>query len=160
MVGLMANSTKTKAGRAAARARMLDAERAARERLRLNTEDLALVFSARERAEKVGEWVEAEVEKVKARAAAKRSGEERAAGAALQAMRDRGMSVKDLAAMADLAGAEVQRLMRLAAEPPAASNAAPQTAEESAAGGGVATEPGPPGVEPVGRADDQAATSS
>ncbi len=138
----MANSTKTKAARAAARARLLDAERAARERLRLNMEDLALVFSARERAEKVSEWIDAEVEKIKAKAAARREAEDREAGSALQAMRGRGMALKELAAMAGISVAEAQRLMRLADE---SAGAGVPAADAPAAG----DEPASPAAAPA-----------
>ena len=138
----MANSTKTKVARAAARARLLDAERAARERLRLNMEDLALVFSARERAEKVSEWIDAEVEKIKAKAAARREAEDREAGSALQAMRGRGMALKELAAMAGISVAEAQRLMRLADE---SAGAGVPAADAPAAG----DEPASPAAAPA-----------
>lgn len=102
-----------------ARARLLEvqaaaaAERVARERQ--NIEDLAMFMVSTAKADGVDEWLDAQIEKVREQAAARRLKFRGEAGKALQAMRFRGETVSGIAAQAGITPARVREYLKLVA---------------------------------------------
>src|SRR5512139_1088122 len=96
----MANAATTKAARRAAREAAVAAQEELARRTRANMEDLAVFFSARERAESVDVWLAERVATLQAQADARRDEHRRRCAAALRSMRDRGQHVAEIARMA------------------------------------------------------------
>lgn len=117
----MANAATTKAARRAAREAAVAAQEELARRTRANMEDLALFFSARERADAVDAWLAERVATLQAHAAARRDEHQRQCGAALRSMRERGQTVREIAAMAGLADKAVRDLIRAADTSPQVS---------------------------------------
>ena len=117
----MANAATTKAARRAARAAAVAAQEELARRTRANMEDLAVFFSARERADSVDEWLAGRVAVLQAQAARRRDGHRRQCGIALRAMRDRGESLRDIARMAGVGEKAVRDLIRAAGASSSAS---------------------------------------
>jgi len=113
-VVVVASGTTTKAARRAARAAAVAAQEELARRTRANMEDLALFFSARERADAVDEWLAERAAALQAQAARRRDGHRRQCGIALRAMRDRGESLRDVARMAGVGEKAVRDLIRAA----------------------------------------------
>jgi hypothetical protein len=110
----MASGATTKAARRAARAAAVAAQEELARRTRANMEDLAVFFSARERADSVEEWLAERVGALQSQAAQRRDGHRRQCGIALRSMRDRGESVRDIARMAGVEEKVVRDLIRAA----------------------------------------------
>jgi hypothetical protein len=110
----MASGATTKAARRAARAAAVAAQEELARRTRANMEDLAVFFSARERADAVDAWLTERVAALQAQAARRRDGHRRQCGIALRAMRDRGESVGGIARMAGTGEKAVRDLIRAA----------------------------------------------
>jgi hypothetical protein len=119
--GPMANAATTKAARRAAREAAVAAQEELARRTRANMEDLAVFFSARERADSVDQWLAERVAVLQSQAVARRDEHRRRCGLALRSMRDRGQSVREIAAMAGLGEKAVRDLIQMAT----ASNGAP-----------------------------------
>jgi hypothetical protein len=117
----MANAATTKAARRAAREAAVAAQVELARRTRANMEDLAVFFSARERAESVDEWLAERVAALQAQAARRRDGHRRQCGVALRSMRDRGESLRDIARMAGVGEKAVRDLIRAAGTASSAS---------------------------------------
>jgi hypothetical protein len=113
-VVVVASGATTKAARRAARAAAVAAQEELARRTRANMEDLAVFFSARERADAVDEWLAERVAALHAQAAQRRDGHRRQCGIALGAMRDRGESLRDVARMAGVGEKSVRELIRAA----------------------------------------------
>jgi hypothetical protein len=113
-VVVVASGATTKAARRAARAAAVAAQEALARRTRANMEDLAVFFSARERADSVDEWLAERVAALQAQAAQRRDGHRRQCGIALRSMRDRGESLRDIARMAGVGEQAVRDLIRAA----------------------------------------------
>ena len=103
----MGNSSTPKANRRAAREAV---HAGLAERARANAEDLAKFLTARDRAEGVAEALRKRLGAVQAQANARHERELLQQGTALQAMRDRG---EDLAEIARLAGIDVKTVREL-----------------------------------------------
>src|SRR5438874_10619192 len=112
----MASAATTKAARRAAGAAAVAAQAELARRTRANMEDLAVFFSARERAESVDDWLAERVAVLQSQAGERRDEHRRQCGIALRSMRDRGQSVREIAAMAGIGEKLVRELIR-AAEP-------------------------------------------
>ncbi|MBY0443552.1 MAG: hypothetical protein K2Q25_15700 [Mycobacteriaceae bacterium] len=124
----MGNKAITKGARRAAREAAVAAQEELARRTRANVADLAVFFSARERADAVDEWL-AERQQALWDQATQRRGEQRVqCGQALRSMRDRGENVREIARMTGVAEKNVRELIR---EADAAANAAPSVPEES-----------------------------
>jgi hypothetical protein len=117
----MASGATTKAARRAAREAAVAAQQELARRTRANMEDLAVFFSARERADAVDEWLAERVAALQAQAAQRRDGHRRQCGIALRSMRDRGESLRDVARMAGVGEKAVRDLIRAAGASPSAS---------------------------------------
>ena len=113
-VVVVASGATTKAARRAARAAAVAAQEELARRTRANMEDLAVFFSARERADSVDEWLAERVAALRAQAAQRRDGHRRQCGIALRSMRDRGESLRDVARMAGVGEKAVRELIRAA----------------------------------------------
>jgi hypothetical protein len=121
----MASAT-TKAARRAARAAAVAAQEELARRTRANMEDLAVFFSAHERADSVEGWLAERVAALQAQAAQRREGHHRQCGIALRSMRDRGESLRDIARMAGVGEKVVRDLIRAAG-----ATSSPVTAPEA-----------------------------
>jgi hypothetical protein len=110
----MANAATTKAARRAAREVAVAAQAELARRTRANMEDLAVFFSARERAESVDGWLAERVAVLQSQAGQRRDAHRRQCGIALRSMRDRGQSVREIAGMAGIGEKEVRELLRVA----------------------------------------------
>jgi hypothetical protein len=136
----MANAATTKAARRAARAAAVAAQEELARRTRANMEDLAVFFSARERADSVDEWLAERMAVLRAQAAGRRDGHRRQCGIALRAMRDRGESLRDIARMAGVGEKAVRDLIRAAADSSSASASDQPLSEDLSMGrGGLQT---------------------
>ena len=113
----MTSSATTKTARRAAREATIAAQEEIGRRTRANMDDLAVFFSARQRADAVDDWLTERVEALRVQAEARRADQRRQCGAALGAMRDRGESVRDIARMADISDKAVRELIRAAGHP-------------------------------------------
>jgi hypothetical protein len=113
-VVVVANGATTKAARRAARAAAVAAQEELARRTRANMEDLAVFFSAREHADSVDDWLAERVAALQAQAAQRRDGHRRQCGIALRSMRDRGQTVREIAAMTGVAEKAVRDLIRAA----------------------------------------------
>lgn len=135
-MGAMANTTISKHARQAARkaAAAAAAELAARNRA--NVEDLATFFNAHERADGVDEWLAERQAALQEQARQRRSGFVRDGGLALRAMRDRGESLREIAAMTGLTEKKVRDAIRDAEAivPVSDAESSPQTVEVAAPG--------------------------
>jgi hypothetical protein len=120
-VVVVASGATTKAARRAARVAAVAAQEELARRTRANMEDLAVFFSARERADAVDEWLAERVAALQAQAAQRRDGHRLQCGIALRSMRDRGQSVREIAAMAGVGEKAVRDLIRAAAASSSAS---------------------------------------
>jgi hypothetical protein len=120
-VVVVASGATTKAARRAARAAAVAAQEELARRTRANMEDLAVFFSARERADSVDMWLAERAAALQAQAAQRRDGHRRQCGIALRAMRDRGESLRDIARMAGVGEKAARDLIRAADTPPSAS---------------------------------------
>jgi hypothetical protein len=120
VVGVASGAT-TKAARRAARAAAVAAQEELARRTRANMEDLAVFFSSRERADSVDEWLAERVAALQAQAAQRRDGHRRQCGIAFRSMRDRGQSVREIAAMAGVGEKAVRDLIRAAGATSSAS---------------------------------------
>jgi hypothetical protein len=110
----MASGATTNAARRAARAAAVAAQEELARRTRANMEDLALFFSARERVDKVDEWLAERMGGLQDQAAQRRAEQYRLCGAALRSMRDRGESLRDVARMTGVGEKVVRELIRAA----------------------------------------------
>jgi ABC-type hemin transport system substrate-binding protein len=110
----MANAATTKAARRAAREAAVAAQEELARRTRANMEDLAVVFSARERAEAVDEWLAQRVAALQAQAERRRDEHRTRCGIALRSMRDRGQSLAEIARMAGIGEKAARDLIRMA----------------------------------------------
>src|SRR5262245_36974093 len=88
----MASGATTKAARKAAREATVAAQEEIAQRTRANMEDLALFFSARQRADAVDDWLQERVQPLREQADQRRADQLRQCGVALRTMRDRGES--------------------------------------------------------------------
>jgi hypothetical protein len=120
-VVVVASGATTKAARRAARAAAVAAQEELARRTRANMEDLAVFFSARERADAVDEWLAERVAALQAQAARRRDEHRRQCGIALRSMRDRGESMGDIARMAGVGEKAVRELIRAAGTTSSAS---------------------------------------
>lgn len=135
--------SKSKSAVRAAREAVKAAQRDVLERARRNGDDLAVFFSSQERLAGVDEWVETKIAGVRAQAEGKRADHRRAAGTALAALRDRGETIRDIAALTGIGEKAVRELIRYAEATPAdgedraygAAQAHEAAAEESIAVG-------------------------
>jgi hypothetical protein len=132
----MANAGTTMAARRAARAAAVAAQEELARRTRDNMEDLAVFFSARERAESVEVWLAERISALQAQAAQRREEHRHLCGIALRSMRDRGQSVREIAAMAGVGEKAVREFLRFAETDSAAANG---VEIREAVGGGVDT---------------------
>jgi hypothetical protein len=134
----MANKVISKEARRAAREAAAASQEELARRTRANVEDLAAFFSARERAEKVDEWL-AERQQALGGQAAQRRGEQRVqCGRALRSMRERGESLREIARMAGATDKTVRELIR-EAEAAGAPARAEQTGVEDTESNGAAS---------------------
>ena len=113
-VVVVASGATTKAARRAARAAAVAAQEELARRTRANMEDLAVFFSARERADSVDAWLADRVAALQSQAAQRRDGHRRQGGVALRSMRDRGENLRDIARMAGVGEKAVRDLIRAA----------------------------------------------
>lgn len=113
--------SKSKSAVRAAREAVKAAQRDVLERARRNGDDLAVFFSSQERLAGVDEWVETKIAGVRAQAEGKRADHRRAAGTALAALRDRGETIRDIAALTGIGEKAVRELIRYAEATPADS---------------------------------------
>jgi hypothetical protein len=104
-------TSKVEARKAARRAQAA-AQAAAAERARLNVEDLATFFTEQGRASAVDVWLAGQEAKLRLAADRRRASHRRAAGLALRAIRERGESVKSVAALAGVSENLVRGLIR------------------------------------------------
>ena len=110
----MANAATTKAARRAAREAAVAAQDELARRTRANREDLAVFFSARERAESIDDWLAERVAALQSQAGQRRDEHRRQSGIALRSMRDRGQSVREIAGMVGIGEKAVRELIRVA----------------------------------------------
>ena len=115
MVWAMGVNLSKVAARKAARQAQAAAQAAAAERLKLNVEDLATFFTEQGRASAVDEWLLVQQAKLRAAADRRRLTHRRAAGMALRAIRERGESVKSIAALAGVTENVIRGLIKGAA---------------------------------------------
>lgn len=150
----MANTAISKHARQTARKAAAAAAAALAARQRANVEDLARFFNARERAEGVDEWLAERQEALRVQARQRRSGFVRDGGLALRAMRDRGESLREIAAMTGLSEKAVRDAIREAEAigPAAESESVPRTADVAG--------PEVGGVDRAGSAQQQTAASA
>lgn len=154
----MANKvSKSKSAVKAAREAVRASQREVLERAARNADDLAVFYSSQERLDAVDEWLESKVVALREQADAKRADHRRAAGAALQALRDRGETMRDIARLAGITEKSTRELIRRAEEAAAGEvqrahasaepyAAAPETSIEPAVGGDSGDSPqGAPG---------------
>jgi hypothetical protein len=113
-VGAMTNTTISKHARQAARKAAAAAAEELAARNRANVEDLATFFNAHERADGVDEWLAERQAALEEQARQRRSGFVRDGGLALRAMRVRGESVREIAAMTGLTEKGVRDAIRAA----------------------------------------------
>ena len=112
----MANKAISKAaGRAAKEAAATSREELAR-RTRANVGDLAAFFSARERAEKVDEWLSERQQALREQAAQRRGEQRVQCGRALHALHARGETFREIARMAGVSEKAVRELIREAGD--------------------------------------------
>lgn len=139
-VSSMTNTTISKQARQAARKAAAVAAEELAARTRANVEDLATYFNASERAAGVDEWLAERQAGLQEQARLRRSGFVRDGGLALRAMRVRGESVREIAAMTGLTEKAVRDAIRAAegvvpvsaveSWPPTAGFAAPAVAAD------------------------------
>ena len=146
-----------KAARRAAREAAVAAQAELARRTRANMDDLAVFFSAQQRAEAVDDWLRERVAALHEQAAVRRGQHRRQCGAALAAMQQRGQSLREIAAMAGIGEKAVRDFINGAGEPggePAAwakvNGAGAGTAERTDAAGGRVGSEGGPGTRPAG----------
>jgi hypothetical protein len=114
------SKTAVRAAREAVRAAQKDVlERAAR-----NSEDLAVFFSSQERLAAVDDWLEAKIAGLREQADGKRAEHRRTAGLSLIALRDRGETVRDIAALTGVGEKALRELIRYAEQSAPAADAA------------------------------------
>lgn len=111
-MGSMGSKAVSKEARRAARLAAAAAQEEVIRRTKANVEDLAAFFDARERAEAVDEWLAERQRALAEQAAARRAGHRRQCGVALQAMRDRGESLREIARMAGVSEKTVREMIR------------------------------------------------
>lgn len=133
-VSAMTNTTISKQARQAARKAAAAAAEELAARNRANVEDLATFFNANERADGVDEWLAERKAALQEQARQRRSGFVRDGGLALRAMRVRGESVREIAAMTGLTEKGVRDAIRAAEGivPVPAAESSPQTVEFAA----------------------------
>lgn len=156
----MANTVISKHARQTARkaAAAAAAELAARQRA--NVEDLATFFNAHERAEGVDEWLAERQKALQVQARQRRSGFVRDGGLALRAMRERGESVRDIAAMTGLSEKAVREAIREAeAISPAGESQLPSPAPDVAGAGSEDQTPAAPAASASAEVAGVASTS-
>ena len=136
-VGAMTNTTISKHARQAARKAAAAAAEELAARNRANVEDLATFFNAHERADGVDEWLAERQAALQEQARQRRSGFVRDGGLALRAMRVRGESVREIAAMTGLTEKGVRDAIRAAEAivPVPDAESSPQTVEVARRGG-------------------------
>lgn len=130
-MGAMTNTTISKHARQAARKAAAAAAEELAARNRANVEDLATFFNAHERADGVDEWLAERQLALQEQARQRRSGFIRDGGLALRAMRVRGESVREIAAMTGLTEKGVRDAIRAAEAivPVPGAESSPQTVE-------------------------------
>jgi hypothetical protein len=135
-VSAMTNTTISKHARQAARKAAAAAAEELAARNRANVEDLARFFNAHERADGVDEWLAERQAALQEQARQRRSGFVRDGGLALRTMRDRGESLREIAAMTGLTEKKVRDAIRDAEAivPVPDGESSPQTAEVAARG--------------------------
>lgn len=137
-VGAMTNTTISKHARQAARKAAAAAAEELAARNRANVEDLATFFNAHERADGVDEWLAERQAALQEQARQRRSGFVRDGGLALRAMRARGESVREIAAMTGQTEKGVRDAIRAAEAvvPVLGAESSSQTAQVAAPGVG------------------------
>jgi len=143
----MANSATTKAARTAARKVVTAAQEELARRQRANVEDLAKFFAARDRIEETDRWEAERLAVVRAQASQRRAAQESQCAAALQAMRDRGEDLAEIARLTGIDQKAVRERIKMAEQTPRSEcepaagherNGQASTAKEN---GGAAAEP-------------------
>ncbi|MEE6140593.1 hypothetical protein SKC41_30315 [Mycobacterium sp. 050128] len=108
----MGNKAVSKQARRAARVAATAAQDEVIRRTKANVEDLAAFFDARARVDAVDEWLDERQQALREQAAQRRSAQRLLGGTALQAMRDRGETVREIARMAGITEKAVRELIR------------------------------------------------
>jgi hypothetical protein len=144
----MANTVISKHARQAARKAAAAAAEELAARNRANVEDLATFFNAHERVDGVDEWLAERQEALQVQAKERRSGFVRNGGLALRAMRDRGESLRQIAAMTGLSEKAVRDAIRDAEAITTVSEVESHRAAPEVAAGGDSEASAPPAAEP------------
>lgn len=108
----MGNRVVSKQARRAAREAATAAQDEVIRRTKANVADLAVFFDARERVEGVDEWLVERQQALAEQAARRRAAHRFQCGMALQAMRDRGETLREIARMAGVSEKAVRALIR------------------------------------------------
>lgn len=129
-LGAMTNKvSKSKTAVRAAREAVRAAQKDVLERAARNSEDLAVFFSSQERLAAVDDWLEAKIAGLREQADVKRAEHRRTAGLSLTALRDRGETVRDIAALTGVGEKALRELMRFAEATNGAAPEGPMTDE-------------------------------
>lgn len=139
----MANKRTMEQARKEARARLVREQQDKAERDRKSVDDAARIVLARTRAEEVDEWQAKQIAAVAIEADRKRREHQDSARLAVERMRERGDTIKAIAALAGVSEGEIRKLTRLA---PIENRVAPTS-------DGVVGE-----LEPIGIQEDTAST--
>lgn len=140
----MANKRTMEQARKEARARLVREQQDKAERDRKSVDDAARIVLARTRAEEVDEWQAKQVAAVAIEADRKRREHQDSARLAVERMRERGDTIKAIAALAGVSEGEIRKLTRLA---PIENRVAP-TSDGVVVGD----------IEPIGIQEDTAST--
>lgn len=106
--------SKSKSAVRAAREAVRASQKEVLERAARNAEDLAVLFSSRERLDTVDEWLETKIAGLKEQADGKRAEHRRTAGRAVIALRDRGETLRDIARLTGVSEKALRELIRVA----------------------------------------------